>query len=67
MDDQKSEAAYMNDQKDRYESKINDHELNRLDKILEIMRNSDEVWDKREREYQRYTRTFNEYKISKTL
>jgi septal ring factor EnvC (AmiA/AmiB activator) len=63
MNAEKSEAEYMNDQKDRLEDQINDHEreLKRLDEILKIMRSSDNVWDKREREYNRYTRAFDEY------
>jgi len=63
MDSRTSDAHYMNDQKARLEDRINDHEreLKRLDEILKIMRNSDSVWDKRDREYNRYTRTFDEY------
>ena len=63
MDSQKSDARYMNEQKDRLEDRIKDHEreLKRLDEILKIMRSSDNVWDKRDREYNRYTRTFDEY------
>ena len=63
MDNADSEADYMNAQRDRYEDQINDHEreLKRLDEILKIMRNSDSVWDKREREYRRYSNTFDEY------
>ncbi len=63
MNAEKSEAEYMNDQKDRLEDRIDDHEreLDRLDEILKIMRSSDNVWAKREREYNRYTRTFDEY------
>jgi predicted RNase H-like nuclease (RuvC/YqgF family) len=63
MDSEKSQASYMNDQKDDLEDRIDDHEreINRLDEILKIMRSSDDVKYKRDREYRLYSRAFDEY------
>jgi septal ring factor EnvC (AmiA/AmiB activator) len=63
MNSENTEAEYMSDQKRQLENRIDDHEreINRLDEILKIMRNSDNVWAKRDREFQRYTRAFEEY------
>lgn len=63
MEDGKSRAKYMNAKRADLETEIDIHEteINRLDEILKIMRNSDSVWDKRDRAYQRYKNAFDAY------
>lgn len=63
LEDGISLAKYMNAERSKLEDTINVHatEIKRLDEILEIMRNSDSVKNKRDRAYRRYSIAFDEY------
>lgn len=63
MEDGESRAKYMNAERADLEAEIDIHEteIRRLDEILEIMRNSDSVWDKRDRAFRRYSNAFDAY------
>jgi hypothetical protein len=60
---QKSVVRYQMDEKARLEAIVNVHlrEVKRLEEILKVIHNNQDLYDQRYREYNQYSRTFREY------
>jgi hypothetical protein len=63
IESQKSVAGYRMDEKARLNAKLDAHEreLKRLDEILKVIHNNQDLYDQRNREYNQYSRAFREY------